>query len=124
MTATVEVDGYRFPPFDLVRLLTTVFNIESDESYGIFTDLPDPRAVVQFAYLDQPGNGQRRGGFARPAFADNRQRFAAPDRKRDVVNRIKIRGPAPSAAAFHGKANRQVLDLKKVVIVCINSHYS
>ena len=63
MTATVEVDGYRFPPFDLVRLLTTVFDLESDESYGIFTDLPDPRAVVALAYLDQPGLGPQKHAY-------------------------------------------------------------
>jgi len=52
---TVVVDGYRFRPCDLVRLLTTVFELGPEESYGVFTDLPDPRAVEGFQYLDAPG---------------------------------------------------------------------
>ena len=52
---TVEVDGYEFPPFDLVRLMRTVFELGADESFGVFTDLPDPRQVVGYAYLDEDG---------------------------------------------------------------------
>ena len=41
----INIDGYEFPPFDLARLLRTVFRVEPRESFGVFTDLPDPRAV-------------------------------------------------------------------------------
>ncbi|HEX5137060.1 MAG TPA: hypothetical protein VFY93_08820, partial [Planctomycetota bacterium] len=51
----IAIDGYEFPPFDLVRLLRTVFRVEPHESFGVFTDLPDPHAVKGFSYLDHPG---------------------------------------------------------------------
>lgn len=54
-TERVEIDGYTFPPFDLQRLLSTVFELEPGESVGVFTDLPDPREVVDFAYLGKDG---------------------------------------------------------------------
>ncbi len=44
-----------FPPFDLVRLLTTVFRLEGGESFGVFTDLPDPRLVDGLAYRARAG---------------------------------------------------------------------
>jgi len=59
----VVVDGQAFPPFDLVRLLRTVFELEKGESFGVFTDLPDPRAVVDFGYLDQPGLGPQKHAY-------------------------------------------------------------
>jgi hypothetical protein len=47
-----------FPPFDLVRLLRTVFEIDdAGESYAVLTDLGDPRDVAGFAYLANPGLG-------------------------------------------------------------------
>jgi hypothetical protein len=59
----VEIDGYRFEPFDLARLMRTVFELGSDESFGVFTDLPDPRAVVGFAYLLQEGLGPQKHAY-------------------------------------------------------------
>ncbi|MHC4972828.1 MAG: M29 family metallopeptidase [Planctomycetota bacterium] len=59
----VVVDGYTFPPFDLVRLLRTVFELNPGESFGIFTDLPDPREVVGFAYLEKDGYGPQKHAY-------------------------------------------------------------
>lgn len=56
----VVVDGYTFPPFDLVRLLRTVFELNPGENFGVFTDLPDPREVVGFAYLEKDGYGPQK----------------------------------------------------------------
>jgi len=60
----VVIDGYHFPPFDLVRLLKTVFSLEKSESFGIFTDLPDPRDVVGFAYLGHEGLRPQKHAFS------------------------------------------------------------
>jgi len=59
----IVIDGYEFRPFDLERLLRTVFALERGESFGVFTDLPDPRAVEGFAYLGHPGLGPRKLAF-------------------------------------------------------------
>jgi len=60
----IVIDGYEFPPFDLSRLLRTVFKLEARESFGVHTDLPDPRAVDGFAYLGQPGLGPQKLAFS------------------------------------------------------------
>jgi leucyl aminopeptidase (aminopeptidase T) len=60
----INIDGYRFPPFDLVRLLRTVFRLEARESFGVFTDLPDPRAAEGFAYLGHPGIESQKLAFS------------------------------------------------------------
>ena len=59
----VVVDGYEFPPFDLVRLMRTVFELEEEESFGVFTDLSDPREVVSFAYLECDGYGPQKHAY-------------------------------------------------------------
>ncbi|MFQ5843481.1 MAG: hypothetical protein ACE5JG_00670 [Planctomycetota bacterium] len=51
----VEIEGFGFPPFDLVRLMRTVFDLEPQESFGVFTDLPDPRRVAGLAFLQDSG---------------------------------------------------------------------
>jgi len=56
----VEIDGYRFRPFDLVRLMRTVFELEPGESFGVFTDLEDPKDVVDLKYLGFPGHGPQK----------------------------------------------------------------
>lgn len=56
-TETVEIDGMRFPPFSLERLLTTVFELQGGERFGVFTDLPDPRAVTNLAFLETTAPG-------------------------------------------------------------------
>ena len=40
-----------FPPFDLMRLLTTVFAPKPGERVAILIDLPDPRAVKDFTFF-------------------------------------------------------------------------
>jgi aminopeptidase len=41
-----------FPPFNLTRLLTTVFAPKPGERVAVLIDLPDPRAVKDFAFLN------------------------------------------------------------------------
>jgi hypothetical protein len=48
------MDKLTFPPFDLVRLLKTVFAPKPGERVAILIDLPDPAAVRDFAFLHQP----------------------------------------------------------------------
>jgi aminopeptidase len=45
------MDKLAFPPFSLTRLLTTVFAPKPGERVAILIDLPDPRAVKDFAFL-------------------------------------------------------------------------
>jgi hypothetical protein len=45
------MDKQTFPPFSLTRLLTTVFAPKAGERVAILIDLPDPRAVKDFAFL-------------------------------------------------------------------------
>ena len=45
------MDQKTFPPFSLTRLLTTVFAPKPGERVAILIDLPDPRAVKDFAFL-------------------------------------------------------------------------
>jgi aminopeptidase len=44
-------DKLNFPPFNLTRLLTTVFAPKPGERVAILIDLPDPKAVKDFAFL-------------------------------------------------------------------------
>ena len=44
----------QFPPFDLERLLRTVFNPQPKERVAILIDLPDPQAVQDFGFLHDP----------------------------------------------------------------------
>jgi hypothetical protein len=60
----VTIDGHRFPPFCLARLLRTVFALEAGESFGVFTDLPEPHDVRGFSYLGQPGLGPQKLAFS------------------------------------------------------------
>jgi len=46
------MDKPAFPPFSLTRLLTTVFAPKPGERVAILIDLPEPRAVKDFAFLD------------------------------------------------------------------------
>ena len=43
-----------FPPFDLARLLRTVFQPRAGERVAVLIDLPDPRAMRDFAFLNDP----------------------------------------------------------------------
>jgi hypothetical protein len=59
----IAIDGHEFRPFDLSRLLRTVFKLARDESFGVFTDLPDPSAVEGFSYLGHKGLGPQKIAF-------------------------------------------------------------
>ena len=52
---TVEIDGYTFPKFDLVRLLKTVFVLDKPARFAVFTDLDDVARFTGLAYLDDAG---------------------------------------------------------------------
>lgn len=43
-----------FPPFDLTRLLQTVFEPKGGEKVCVLIDLQDPREIKEFAYLKKP----------------------------------------------------------------------
>lgn len=49
------LDGYSFPDFDLVRLLTTVFELDAPVRFAVLTDLDDLSKFHGLAYLDEPG---------------------------------------------------------------------
>lgn len=52
-----------FPPFSLSRLLRTVFDPRARERVCILIDLPDPRAVKDFAFLDDPALSIQRNAY-------------------------------------------------------------
>ena len=45
------MDKHKFPPFNLTRLLNTVFAPTPGERIAILIDLPDPKQVKDFAFL-------------------------------------------------------------------------
>ncbi len=45
------MDKQKFPPFSLTRLLKTVFTPKAGERVAILTDLPDPKQIEDFAFL-------------------------------------------------------------------------
>src|SRR5882672_1219480 len=45
------MDKQNFPPFNLTRLLRTVFAPKPGERLAIFIDLPDPKKIKDFAFL-------------------------------------------------------------------------
>jgi len=45
------MDKYKFPPFNLTRLLDTVFAPKPGERIAILIDLPDPKLIKDFAFL-------------------------------------------------------------------------
>ena len=51
---TTEEDLKSFPPFNLARLLKTVFDPEAGEKVCILIDLDDPRGVQDFKFLENP----------------------------------------------------------------------
>jgi len=53
-TLQLTMDKKSFPPFDLVRLLRTVFEPAPGERVAILIDLPDPTAVRDFGFLKDP----------------------------------------------------------------------
>ncbi len=46
------MDKKQFPPFSLTRLLKTVFAPKPGERVAILIDLPDPRGIKDFAFLN------------------------------------------------------------------------
>ncbi len=52
-----------FPPFNLKRLLETVFSPSGGESVAILIDLPDPARVKDFGYLSDPSLSIQRHAY-------------------------------------------------------------
>ncbi|WP_178087820.1 hypothetical protein [Methylacidimicrobium cyclopophantes] len=51
---------FSFPPFDLSRLLKTVFAPRPGERIALLIDLPDPRRVRDFGFLSDPSSSVQR----------------------------------------------------------------
>src|SRR5580704_5557918 len=49
------MQNQNFPPFQLTRLLTTVFAPKPGERLAVLIDLPDVRLIQNFAFLKQAG---------------------------------------------------------------------
>ncbi|MEM9407460.1 MAG: hypothetical protein AAGA81_15590 [Acidobacteriota bacterium] len=60
---TVEIDGYTFPQFDLVRLLKTVFVLDGPARYVVLTDLDDVNKFRNLAYMDEDGYVQQKHAY-------------------------------------------------------------
>ncbi len=54
------MDKHKFPPFNLTRLLDTVFAPQPGERIAILIDLPDPRLMKDFAFLKDNSLGIQR----------------------------------------------------------------
>ena len=52
-----------FPPFSLARLLRTVFNPSAKERVCILIDLPDPTAMKEYAFLENPKFSIQRNAY-------------------------------------------------------------
>jgi hypothetical protein len=50
-----DTTNRQFPEFSLARLLRTVFEPQPGERIGLLIDLPDPRRMKGFGFLDDPG---------------------------------------------------------------------
>ncbi len=57
------MDQQNFPPFNLTRLLQTVFTPAPGERLAILIDLADPRLVRDFAFLKDPGLSIQRHAY-------------------------------------------------------------
>ncbi|MEO8352779.1 MAG: hypothetical protein ABI680_13675, partial [Chthoniobacteraceae bacterium] len=76
-TQTTIEKPRQFPPFDLVRLLSTVFGPTRGERVCILIDLDDPSDMKDYAFLDNPDLSIQRHayevffeGFKRGALAE------------------------------------------------------
>jgi hypothetical protein len=49
-----DISQFQFPPFSLERLMTTCFGKGNGEALCILIDLPDPKAIQDFAFLNDP----------------------------------------------------------------------
>jgi len=58
-----NIDGCTFPEFDLVRLLTTVFELDRCETFAVFTDLDDVNDFNGLAYLDLEGHEPQKHAY-------------------------------------------------------------
>jgi aminopeptidase len=58
-----EVTMKKFPPFNLSRLIKTIFNPKKGETLCILIDLENPHDIVDFAFLHHKNNEAQKKGF-------------------------------------------------------------
>ena len=90
-----------FPPFDLARLLRTVFAPTAGERVAILIDLPKPDAMKDFGFLDLPALS-----IQRHAYHDFYQVL-----QNRVLAELNLRGGEMFAYEVTGGSNRDLPDL-------------
>ncbi len=93
--------GPSFPPFNLARLLTTVFAPQAGERVAILIDLPDPRLMKDFVFLRDPQLSIQR--HAHNEFYQGLQQ--------GVLQELKLQGGECYAYAITGGSNLDLPDL-------------
>ncbi len=90
-----------FPPFDLARLLKTVFNPRPAERVAILIDLDDPHGMKDLAFLQNPANTIQ-------AHAYRDFQLALKDR---ILEQLDLRGGEMFCYAKTGGSNLDLPDL-------------
>jgi aminopeptidase len=90
-----------FPPFNLARLLRTVFNPRANERVCILIDLPDPHGMKDFAFLADPALTIQR--IAYNTFYEGL--------KQEVLEELDLRGGEMYAFKITGGSNLDLPDL-------------
>ncbi len=91
----------KFPPFDLARLLRTVFTPKVGERVAILIDLPKPEMMKDFAFLEVPALT-----IQRHAYHDFYQAL-----QNRVLAELNLRGGEMFAYEITGGSNRDLPDL-------------
>lgn len=89
-----------FPPFDLARLLRTVFAPKAGERVAVLIDLPDPRAMRDFGFLSDP-----KLTIQRHAYHDFHQAL-----QNRVLGELNLRGGEMFAYEVTGGSNLDLPD--------------
>lgn len=93
--------SHSFPPFSLSRLLATVFAPQAGERVAILIDLPDPRLMKDFAFLQDPQLSIQRHAY--DAFYQGL--------KKGVLQELQLQGGECYAYAPTGGSNLDLPDL-------------
>src|SRR5262249_50106106 len=95
-----------FPPFDLARLLKTVFNPKPGERVAILIDLDDPHQMKDYAFLKDPSltiQAHAVHDFQEPL-------------KKGILKQLNLRGGDMYAFEKTGGSNLDLADL------CVDAH--
>src|SRR4030095_15426447 len=90
-----------FPPFNLSRLLRTVFAPKPGERIALLIDLPDPRQIKNFAFLEERELSSQR--HAHDVFYQGL--------KNGVLNELNLQGGDLFAYQITGGSNLDLPDL-------------